>query len=40
VLRLAERKAASVDHRVMPLSDCDRAWAAACESGPRIVITP
>ena len=40
VLSLAERDGASVDHRVMPLVDCDRAWAAASESGPRIVIAP
>jgi hypothetical protein len=40
VLSLAEREGASVDHRVMPLVDCDRAWAAARESGPRIVIAP
>jgi NADPH:quinone reductase-like Zn-dependent oxidoreductase len=40
VLSLAEREAAYVDYRVMPLADCDRAWAAARESGPRIVLTP
>jgi NADPH:quinone reductase-like Zn-dependent oxidoreductase len=40
VLALAERGAASVDHRVMTLTDCDHAWEAACRSGPRIVITP
>ena len=40
VLALAERGAASVDHRAMTLTDCDRAWEAACRSGPRIVITP
>ena len=40
VLSLAEREGASVDHRVLPLVDCDRAWAAARVSGPRIVISP
>jgi hypothetical protein len=40
VLLLAEQEKASVDHRVLPLVDCDRAWAAACEAGPRIVIAP
>jgi NADPH:quinone reductase-like Zn-dependent oxidoreductase len=40
VLTLAEREGAYVDHRVMPLAECDRAWAAARVSGPRIVLAP
>ncbi len=40
VLTLAEQEGASVDHRVLPLAECDRAWAAARKSGPRIVIAP
>ena len=38
VLRLAERRAVSVDHRVLPLADCGTAWTLASRSGPRIVV--
>ena len=40
VLTLAEQGGASVDHRVLPLAECDRAWVAARKSGLRIVIAP
>jgi NADPH:quinone reductase-like Zn-dependent oxidoreductase len=39
VLRLAERGAVSVDHRVLPLADIGTAWSLASGSGPRIVVT-
>ena len=39
VLRLAERGAVSVDHRVLPLADCGTAWSLAGRSGPRIVVS-
>ena len=39
VLRLAERRAVSVDHRVLPLADIGTAWSMAGGSGPRIVVT-
>jgi NADPH:quinone reductase-like Zn-dependent oxidoreductase len=38
VLALAARGVVSVEHRVVPLSDCKRAWAMAGKSGPRIVV--
>ena len=38
VLRLAERRGVSVDHRVLPLADCGTAWSLAGRSGPRIVV--
>ncbi len=38
VLRLAERRAVSVDHQVLPLADCGTAWSLAGRSGPRIVV--
>ena len=39
VLRLAERRAVSVDHQVLPLADCGTAWSLAGRSGPRIVVS-
>ena len=38
VLRLAERRAVSVDHQVLLLADCGTAWSLAGRSGPRIVL--
>jgi NADPH:quinone reductase-like Zn-dependent oxidoreductase len=38
VLALAARGALSVDHRVLPLADCARAWDLAGTSGPRVVV--
>ena len=38
VLRLAERRALSVDHRVLPLAEIRTAWSLASGSGPRIVV--
>jgi hypothetical protein len=38
VLQLAEWRAVSVDHRVLPLADCSTAWSLAGRSGPRIVV--
>jgi NADPH:quinone reductase-like Zn-dependent oxidoreductase len=39
VLALAARGEVSVEHRVLPLADCDQAWVLAGRSGPRIVLT-
>ena len=38
VLRLAERRALSVDHRVLSLAEIRTAWSLASGSGPRIVV--
>jgi NADPH:quinone reductase-like Zn-dependent oxidoreductase len=38
VLALADGGLVSVEHRVMPLTECDQAWAMAGQSGPRIVV--
>ena len=39
VLTLAARGAVSVEHRVLPLAQCDEAWLLAAQSGPRIVLS-
>ena len=38
MLALADGGVVSVEHRVMPLAECDQAWAMAGQSGPRIVV--
>ena len=38
VLALAARGVVSVDHRVLPLADCDQAWTLAGTAGPRVVV--
>jgi NADPH:quinone reductase-like Zn-dependent oxidoreductase len=38
VLQLAARGVVSVDHRVLPLADCDQAWELAGTTGPRVVV--
>ena len=38
VLALAARGVVSVEHRVLPLAECDQAWALAGQSGPRVVV--
>ena len=38
VLELAARGVLSVDHRVLPLADCDQAWTLAGQAGPRVVV--
>ena len=38
VLALAARGQVAVDHQVIPLADCARAWGAAANSGPRVVV--
>ena len=38
VLDLAARGVVSVDHRVLPLADCDQAWTLAGTPGPRVVV--
>ncbi len=38
VLALAAGGEVAVEHRVLPLADCGRAWALAGQSGPRIVV--
>ena len=40
VLALAERRAVSVDHQVLPLADCFEAWRLARQAtGIRVVVT-
>ena len=38
VLALATRGLVSVDHRVLPLAECDQAWTLAGTAGPRVVV--
>jgi NADPH:quinone reductase-like Zn-dependent oxidoreductase len=38
VLALAARGVVAVDHRVLPLAECDRAWTLAETPGPRVVV--
>ena len=38
VLALAARGVVAVDHRVLPLAECDQAWTLAGTPGPRVVI--
>jgi hypothetical protein len=38
VLALAARGQVAVEHQVIPLADCARAWVAAANSGPRVVV--
>ena len=38
VLALAARGVVAVDHRVLPLAECDQAWTLAGTPGPRVVV--